>query len=385
MLNNRLVIAMSFLWLSSFVHADPCHDNFSSDGTFFTATNYMTWAVLPNTSRLDAFARVHAHTVESDFTVLSSDQNTGTISAVNTASYSKGQKVPFNVSIKDENEGIRITVVYTTPAGVFSPKEAIQGQLCRTIAVAAQGNANKPATTQAGKNTSDATPPAALTAATQQSINIAPNGNADIRNGNPCLGGVCVDDDLTTLGHIKWQKASQRFFRTPIEHYKKSYDPKKHIGLFAPQSVAIIAAAGPYIDAQAFDTEGIAKLGKVKGFCQGHVALEGQFLSENGLVTNVSARVITANNGQAQSIRVVQITRYYPNETTQAQRQQLKDALMARYATVSQNVLLGSMPNRSAWKFDGTELNLYSGYSSLQEKKDAFLRYPGCSRPVSID
>lgn len=376
----RLTIALALLWLTSVVHAESCQDNFFSNGSVFTTKHYETWAVLPNTQKLEAFTRVLAYTVENGFTVLSSDRDAGTISAVNSASHSKGKKVPLNVSIKDDNDGIRVTITYSTPPGVASPEDAIKGHFCRTVA-AAEHNNNNPTTKQSARTPSNAT----AANATQQSADSAANGNADIKNGNPCLGGVCVDDDLMTLGHIKWQKAAVRGFGTPIEHYKRTYEPKKHAGLFAPQSESITTAAGPYIEAKAFDSEGIAKLSKVKGFCQGRFELNGQFLSESGLSTNVTARVIPADDGQTQSIRVTQITRTYPAETTQEQRQQLKNALVARYSTVSQKVLLGQKPMRRAWKFDGTELNLYSGYSPLQEPADAFLRYPGCSKAVAVD
>ena len=382
MLNNRLIATLLISFTSS-AYADPCHDNFSSDGGFLTTTNYKTWSVFPNISKLDAFDGAYEYTVKNGFTVLSSNKAAGTISAANSASYEKGKKIPLNISITEDTEGTRISVVYSTPPGTSSPEDAIKGHFCRTISAAAQGAA-KNQRKLSENSTINSTPPTATEAGTQPSGDSSQNTNTHIKNGNPCLGGVCVDDDLMTLGHIKWISASQRPFQVSIEFHKRNFEPKKHIGFFAPQPQAITDAVGPYIDGGAFDLEGIEKLRKVKGFCQGF-GFTGYFLSESGLLTNVKARVIPSSDGQAQSIRVEQITRKYPKEITQAQKKQLNDALSARYPGVSQTAPLGSIPRQAVWRFDGEELYLHSGYNSIMEKTDAFLKYPGCSKAVSVD
>ena len=159
LVSSRKVLIAAFLSIASSTYADQCSENLSIDGSILTAKNYKTWAVVKSTSKLDAFIGAYDYTVQSGFTVLSSNKEIGTISAANSASYKKGKNIPLNVSIQDENEGIRIVVLYTTPAGVFSPEEAIKGHLCRTIDAASQSGDNKSSTKLAEKKTVTQTSP----------------------------------------------------------------------------------------------------------------------------------------------------------------------------------------------------------------------------------
>lgn len=121
--------------------AEPCMDNFKSEGNFLTGRTYKTWALVSGVRQVDAFQRVHAYTVANGFTVLSADKEAGVLSAAQSVSYGQGKTVPLGIIIQPEGDAVRISVNYATSGGMLSPEDAIKRHFCATVAAAgsAQG------------------------------------------------------------------------------------------------------------------------------------------------------------------------------------------------------------------------------------------------------
>ena len=121
--------------------ADPCLDNYTSEGNALTGRTYKTWAIAPGVRPQEAFPRVYAFTAENGFTVMSANEEAGVISAVQSASHGKGKTVPLTVTLKEDGAGTRVAITYATSGGMFSPEDAIKRHFCLTVAAASSGPA----------------------------------------------------------------------------------------------------------------------------------------------------------------------------------------------------------------------------------------------------
>lgn len=115
---------------------EPCQDNFRADGTLLVGKTYATWAILPGVSASSAFDRALAFTAANGFTVVSSDQQTGMISSMQSEAYARGKQVPLNVQVTSDNQNARIGINYTVTGLAFSPEDAIKRHFCLTFAAA---------------------------------------------------------------------------------------------------------------------------------------------------------------------------------------------------------------------------------------------------------
>jgi len=122
--------------------AQDCQLNFKSSGNILTGKTYKTTAVVPGVRPADAFPRALAFTVENGFTVISSDQQAGVISAAQSVSYGQGKSVPLNITLRAEGDGTRIALQYATSGGVMSPEDAIRKHFCLTVDAAAAGGSS---------------------------------------------------------------------------------------------------------------------------------------------------------------------------------------------------------------------------------------------------
>lgn len=131
----------SVLTLSAFsALAEPCLDNFTSEGNLLTGRTYKTWAVLPGVRQQDAYVRAYAFTVGNGFTVLSASKEAGAISAAQSTSYGNGKTIPLSITMVDDGTGTRVNMSYATSMGVMSPMDAIKRHFCMTIAAASTGS-----------------------------------------------------------------------------------------------------------------------------------------------------------------------------------------------------------------------------------------------------
>lgn len=134
-----------FLLLCGVASAQPCMENFSSDGNILTGRIYRTWAVAQGVRRLEAFPRVYAFTAANGFTILSADREAGVVSAAQSVSYGNGKKVPLTITLAEEVEGTRIGISYATSGGLHSPEDAIRRHFCLTVAAASDRQRASPA------------------------------------------------------------------------------------------------------------------------------------------------------------------------------------------------------------------------------------------------
>jgi len=141
---KRLICIVICLMSASAFAGEPCEDNFRADGTLLVGKTYATWAILPGVSPSSAFDRALAFTAANGFTVVSSDQQAGTISSMQSEAYARGKRMPLNVQVTADHQNARIGINYTVTGLAFSPEDAIKRHFCLTFA-AAKGNGTLPA------------------------------------------------------------------------------------------------------------------------------------------------------------------------------------------------------------------------------------------------
>lgn len=208
-----------------------------------------------------------------------------------------------------------------------------------------------------------------------------------VRDGQPCLNGICVGDDITALSKIKWDTVTSMIGNKPVKSFKiRDASLKELMQNFAPDAASAVKEAAPYLLQKGFDSEAIPKLSRIKGFCQPiDLDLTGHFKSDSGFPTRVIVNVEPGGTAAEQSLRVKFIIRRYPQEFTTAQIRELAEQLKARYAGVKASTFADS--NVPTWKFDefNRELWLMAPVGNRVQKRDLLKQYPGCGKSLKID
>lgn len=122
---------------SFFAYAgEPCADNFVSTGNVLTGQSYQTGAVIPNTSLADAFDGALQFTSAKGFVILSSDKNTGLISAAQESSYKNGKVHPLSIAMKPDGANTVMAISFSMSGGSLASSDDIKKHFCSTIAAA---------------------------------------------------------------------------------------------------------------------------------------------------------------------------------------------------------------------------------------------------------
>lgn len=122
---------------SFFAYAgEPCIDNFTSTGNVLTGQIYQSGAVIRNTSLSDAFDGALQFTSTKGFVVLSSDRNTGSISAAQETSYKSGKTHPLSIAMKADGANTVMAISFSMSGVAFASTEDIKKHFCATIAAA---------------------------------------------------------------------------------------------------------------------------------------------------------------------------------------------------------------------------------------------------------
>jgi hypothetical protein len=209
----------------------------------------------------------------------------------------------------------------------------------------------------------------------------------NVRDGRPCLNGICVGDDISALSKIKWDNVKSMIGNKPVKSFKiRDASLKDLMQNFSPDTASAVKEAAPYLLEKGFDSEAIPKLSRIKGFCQPiDLDLTGHFKSDSGFPTRVNVNVEPGSTAAEQTLRVKFIIRRYPREFTTAQVRELAEQLKARYAGVKASTFAD--PNVPTWKFDefNRELWLMAPVGSRVQKRDLLKQYPGCGKSLKID
>lgn len=140
---KRALCASALTACSFFAYAgEPCVDNFASTGNIITGQTYKSGAVISNTSLSDAFEGALQFTSTKGFVILSSDKNTGSISAAQESSYKNGKIHPLNIAMKADGANTVMVISFTMSGGSLAFSDDIKKHFCNTIVAAGSARAS---------------------------------------------------------------------------------------------------------------------------------------------------------------------------------------------------------------------------------------------------
>lgn len=112
---------------------DPCVKNFKKEGSFFSGYHFSSFAVVPNVSKSKAFDILAAKLARGGWQVVSSNKESGVISASQGVISTQAKTVPLNVTVEETKGGVQISLVFQLGFGMASPSSSIQKQFCEFI------------------------------------------------------------------------------------------------------------------------------------------------------------------------------------------------------------------------------------------------------------
>jgi hypothetical protein len=157
-----------------------------------------------------------------------------------------------------------------------------------------------------------------------------------MKDGLPCLSGICLGDDVRALGPIKWEEMRLTKNQVPPRAQKLTpLELDRAKSAIAPQPEATVRAIGPYLLAGAFDAYAIEQLKKVPAVCW-HTNLDGIFFSESGYQTfvRITPRAVDA---RTQVLEVTLIKRVFTGVDTSSQQEALSADLEKRYGAFARS------------------------------------------------
>lgn len=112
----------------------PCAANFSTEGGFWTGTQYKTYQIFPKVSKAVAFDSLMGSIASDGFQLTSSNKEVGMISANQTVSYGQGKTAPINAVIKEnQSGGVRVDLVFSLSGGVTTSKDSVKDSFCKYL------------------------------------------------------------------------------------------------------------------------------------------------------------------------------------------------------------------------------------------------------------
>lgn len=157
-----------------------------------------------------------------------------------------------------------------------------------------------------------------------------------MKNGLPCLSGICLGDDLRALPPIKWEEMRLTKNQVPLRTQKLTpLELERAKTAIAPQPEATVRAIGPYLLAGAFDAYAIEQFRKVPAVCW-QTSLDGIFISESGYQTfvRVTPRAVDA---RTQVLEVTLIKRIFTGIDSSSRQEALAADLEKRYGAIARS------------------------------------------------
>ena len=117
----------------------PCAANFSTEGGFWSGTQYKTYQIFPKASKALAFDSLMGSIASAGFQVTSSNKESGLISANQTVSYGQGKTAPINAVIQgNQSGGVRVDLVFSLSGGVVTSADSVKNEFCKYLSSVSQ-------------------------------------------------------------------------------------------------------------------------------------------------------------------------------------------------------------------------------------------------------
>ncbi|MFF7065585.1 hypothetical protein [Pseudomonas sp. NPDC008258] len=134
MLASAMICALMGASLSGCATAPQpeCESNFDTEGNFLSGKRFTTHTVVANISYAKAYNSLYKVMVSDGYYIQSADEKAGVISASQNVSLSD-KKAPLNALVEKQADGIKISLFFVAPSGVFTPEDGARSEFCRII------------------------------------------------------------------------------------------------------------------------------------------------------------------------------------------------------------------------------------------------------------
>lgn len=199
--------------------------------------------------------------------------------------------------------------------------------------------------------------------------------NPPVKNGNPCIEELCINDEVKSIVNIKWKKV-------PVNNvdYTSSL---KAVG--DPNAVKVFSR---YWNIGRIDGTGLQALSKIKGFCQMPMdltSLTGEYTNKKGQQVTVSFLAVPSDDGKSQKFIVTDIFKMVQKEkVTDVQYEDLATQAKARYHSFYNSSGLTRYPNVSIINnsMRGVTVHITSQFGKVPDgvaiNPSKFQYFPGC-------
>lgn len=200
--------------------------------------------------------------------------------------------------------------------------------------------------------------------------------NPAVKNGNPCVEEMCINDEPKDLLQLKWK---------PVPVAKTTYESYvKAIG--DPAAAKIFSR---YWAVQKIDGAGLQALSKLKGFCenpvQGRGGIDAEYTNSKGQPVMVSFLIVPSEDGKSQKFVATNILKFIARgDFTPEQYADLNQQAKAQYQKYYQREGYSQYPNVSITGNGGAFLHIKSQYGQMDPPNgivvdpSKFKYFPGC-------
>lgn len=116
-----------------------CATNYSTEGEFWAGKKFKTFQDFPKTSKAAAFDSLVSVIASSGYQIVSSNKESGIISAHQTVTSGQGKTVPLNAVIQDNaSGGIRVELIISLSGGIAASADTVQDEFCKMLGSVSQ-------------------------------------------------------------------------------------------------------------------------------------------------------------------------------------------------------------------------------------------------------
>ncbi|NOT84285.1 MAG: hypothetical protein HOP02_05750 [Methylococcaceae bacterium] len=113
----------------------PCVANYSAEGSFWSGRQLKTFEDFPKALKVSTFDNLLETIAFSGYQIISSDQESGVISASQTVTGGQGKAVPLNAVVQNNSAGgVRVELVVTLLGGFITSTDSLQDEFCKILA-----------------------------------------------------------------------------------------------------------------------------------------------------------------------------------------------------------------------------------------------------------
>jgi hypothetical protein len=171
--------------------------------------------------------------------------------------------------------------------------------------------------------------------------------NPPVKNGNPCIEELCINDEIKDLGHINWKSVpiiGRAKFAT--EFVMAVGDPRKGDQFSTIRAIGdpkAIATFSQYRYLGKIDSVGLQAMSKIQGFCKkpidGSTSLKGEYINKKGQKVTVDFYAIPSSDAKQQKFIVVKIDKMISEKRnlTYEQLDDLRDRAKQKYQDTYQD------------------------------------------------